>query len=114
MPKYAKYKDDFYTTFRCGIVHSMTLYKQIKGKRSSTCKVDLPKVVITHDLNFEKLEDVQRYTKNGFNAIVLYAFDLCREIRDAIDIMFDPKEKDNPAYTNSIEFVKYQKPIGSL
>lgn len=114
LPKYAMYKDEFYSTFRCGIVHSMTLYKQIKGKRSAKSKIQLPTIVITHDLNYAKQNVVQKYTKNGFNAIIIHAFDLCAEIRAAIDIMFDPMEPNNPAYSNSVVFVKYQKPIGSL
>lgn len=114
LPKYKAYTQDMYETFRCGVVHSMSLYKQLKGKRTSAKKVALPTVVITHDLNYGKRSDVQKYTEGGFNAIILFAFDLCEEVRTAIDIMFDPNEKDNPAYSNSVEFVKYQKPIGLL
>ena len=114
LPKYRAYKEDFYSTFRCGIVHSMTLYKPVKNKRLAVNKVDLPKIVITHDLNYAKLNEIEKYKKNGFDAIVIYAFDLCREIRDAIDVMFDSKEPNNPAYGNAIDFVKYQKPIGAL
>ena len=114
LPKYKDYKQDMYETFRCGVVHSMSLYKQLRGKRTSTRAVALPTVVITHDLNYEKRSEVRKYAKGGFNAIILFAFDLCEEIRAAIDIMFDPNEQNNPAYLNSIEFVKYQKPIGLL
>ena len=114
LPKYSDYKDDLYETFRCGMVHSMTLYKQLKDNREFIKKVDLPTVVITHDLNYEMRAEIQKYKKDGFNAIILFAFDLCEEIRAAIDIMFDPNEHDNPAYTNSVEYVKYQKPIGLL
>lgn len=114
LPKYKQYKKEMYSTFRCGIVHSMSLYSQLKQPRFKTKKIDLPKIVITHDLNYEKCSDVHTYTENGFNAIVLHAFDLCTEIRAAIDVMFDRNEQDNPAYNNSIEYVKYQKPIASL
>ena len=114
LPKYKDYKQDMYETFRCGVVHSMSLYKQLKKNRAAAKKVALPTVVITHDLNYEKRSKVQKYTKDGFNAIIIFAFDLCEEIRSAIDIMFNPNEKGNPAYSNSVEFVKYQKPIGLL
>ena len=114
LPKYKSYKQDMYETFRCGVVHSMSLYKQLKGKRTSTTKIQLPTVVITHDLNYEKRSEIQKCTEGGFNAIILFAFDLCEDIRSAIDIMFAPDEKDNPAYSNSVKFVKYQKPIGLL
>ena len=114
LPKYSDYKDDLYATFRCGMVHSMTLYKQLKESRKLTQKVELPTVVLTHDLNYANRTEIQKYTKDGFNAIILFAFDLCEEIRAAIDVMFDPKDPNNPAYTNSVEYVKYQKPIGLL
>jgi hypothetical protein len=113
LPKYKGYEKDLYETFRCGLVHSMSLYKQTKKGRISK-KIDLPRVVLTHDINYEKRSVIQTYTENGFNAIIIYAFDMCEEIRAAIDIMFDPSEKDNPAYKNAVKFVKYQKPIGLL
>ena len=109
LPKYEKYVDDFYHTFRCGIVHAMSFYRKKCDKHNL-----LPKVVITHDLNYGKRDRVDKYKKNGFDATIIYAFDLCSDIRSAIDVMFDSKAKDNPAYRNCLKYIERQPPIGAL
>ena len=35
LPKYKGYENDLYETFRCGLVHSMSLYKQPRKGRKS-------------------------------------------------------------------------------
>ena len=109
LSKYEKCAYDFYHTFRCGIIHAMSFYRKKKGKRNH-----LPKVVITHDLNYGKRDHVEKYHENGFDAIKIYAFDLCEDIRRAIDVMFDSKAENNPAYQNCLKYIKQQPPIGGL
>ena len=109
LPRYKNYVDDFYHTFRCGIVHAMSFYRGGKKK----CK-QLPKVVVTHDLNYKKRTNIEKYNREGFNAIIIYAFDLCADIRSAIDMMFDSTETDNPAYRNCLKYIEKQPPIGAL
>jgi len=101
-----------YTVLRCGIVHSMSFYDKWKPNASSqpSLPLSLPAIVVTHSTKYSTVGTPLLYAPNGPNAIVINAFDLCREVRIAIASMF----ADADVRINAENFIKYQPPIRDL
>ncbi len=101
--------DQFYHIFRCGILHSFSLYPDRNNRRSSKVRT----IVISHtgiDSDGDSFAHLQGYTKSGLDAAVLIANDLCDDISSAIDKMF----ASTSIQSNSEKWVLCQPPIKGL
>lgn len=127
LPKYKKYystpqpsgaqnfiakKYWLYVVLRCGLVHSMSFYDKWSPDKKPYPALPLakPNVVVSHDSRCSNLDEPIRYTQDGYNAIVINAFDLCVDLKQAIEAMF----RDQAVRDNAEQFVKYQPPIHGL
>ena len=101
-----------YTVLRCGIVHSMSFYDKWKPNVTPqpTLPLPFPPVVVSHSAQYSVVGTPFPYAPYGQNTIIINAFDLCREVRSAIALMFaDPTMR-----SNAETFVRYQPPIHDL
>ena len=101
-----------YTVLRCGIVHSMSFYDKWKPNDTPqpTLPLPFPPVVVSHSAQYSVVGTPLPYAPYGQNAIIINAFDLCREVRNAIALMF----ADSTMRSNAETFVRYQPPIHDL
>ena len=110
--KYHEHADLMYHTFRCGIIHSMSFDDEItcdrgqylannRGRTSSD-----PKLEITHTPKYAS-KDSQLQEDSNTKSVILYAGELCDDIRKAIGEMF----KDTSVQINSVSFVSCQRYI---
>lgn len=101
-----------YSVLRCGLVHSMSFYEKWEpnAKIQPTLPLPNPHILITHDPAYSNPKKPLSYLPFGLDSIVINAFDLCADLRQAIEDMF----KNSDVRTNAEEFVKWQHPIQGL
>ena len=128
LPKYKRYLDTqqvdsgtnvqirkhywLYVVLRCGLVHSMSFYDKWNPNSQTQPVSTLPKphVVVSHDSEYSNPTSPLPYSPNGTDAIIINAFDLCLDLRIAIEQMFN----DPSVQRNAENFVRHQPPIHDL